>query len=34
MKVTLSQALIRKTLGRLPEETVDQIVKKLVSVIG
>jgi mRNA interferase MazF len=32
--VTLSQALIRKTLGRLPVETVDQIVRKLVSVIG
>jgi mRNA interferase MazF len=32
--VTLSQALIRKTLGRLPAETVDQIVGKLVSIIG
>ena len=32
--VTLSQALIRKPLGRLPVETVDQIVRKLVSVIG
>jgi mRNA interferase MazF len=32
--VTLSQALIRKTLGRLPQETVDQIVGKLVSIIG
>jgi len=32
--VTLSQALIRKKLGRLPVETVDQIVRKLVSVIG
>jgi mRNA interferase MazF len=32
--VTLSQALIRRTLGRLPEETVDQIVRKLVSIIG
>jgi mRNA-degrading endonuclease toxin of MazEF toxin-antitoxin module len=32
--VTLSQALIRKTLGRLPEETVDQIVGKLVSIVG
>jgi mRNA interferase MazF len=32
--VTLSQALIIKKLGRLPVETVDQIVRKLVSVIG
>ena len=32
--VTLSQALVRKTLGRLPQETVDQIVGKLVSIIG
>ncbi|MGH7825379.1 MAG: type II toxin-antitoxin system PemK/MazF family toxin [Candidatus Binatia bacterium] len=32
--VTLSQALIRKTLGKLPAETVNQIVGKLVSVIG
>ena len=32
--VTLSQALIRKPLGRLPVETVDQIVRRLVSVIG
>ena len=32
--VTLSQGLIRKTLGRLTEETVDQIVGKLVSIIG
>ena len=32
--VTLSQTLIRKTLGRLPAETVDQIVGKLVSIIG
>jgi mRNA interferase MazF len=32
--VTLSQALIRKTLGRLPEETLDQIVGKLVAIIG
>jgi len=32
--VTLSQGLIRKTLGRLPEETVNQIVGKLVSIIG
>jgi mRNA interferase MazF len=32
--VTLSQALIRKPLGRLPAGTVDQIVRKLVSVIG
>jgi mRNA interferase MazF len=31
--VTLSQALIRKTLGKLPAETVDQIVGKLVSII-
>jgi mRNA interferase MazF len=32
--VTLSQALIRKPLGRLPVETVDQIVRKLISIIG
>ena len=32
--VTLSQALIRKSLGRLPVETVDQIVRKLVSVMA
>ncbi len=32
--VTLSQALIRKKLGRLPVETVELIVRKLVSVIG
>jgi mRNA-degrading endonuclease toxin of MazEF toxin-antitoxin module len=32
--VTLSQTLIRKTLARLPGETVDQIVSKLISVIG
>jgi mRNA interferase MazF len=32
--VTLSQALIIKKLGRLPVETVDQIVRKLISVLG
>ena len=32
--VTLSQALIRKTLGKLPVETVDRVVEKLVSIIG
>lgn len=31
--VTLSQALVRKTVGRVPEETVDRIVKKLVSIV-
>ncbi len=32
--VTLSQALIRKTVGRIPAETLDRIVGKLVSIIG
>ena len=31
--VTLSQALIRKTIGRLPAQTVDHIVAKLEAVI-
>ncbi len=32
--VTLSQALIRKTVGRLPTESLDRIVGILVSIIG
>ncbi len=31
--VTLSQALVRKTVGRLPAESVDRIVEKLVSIV-
>ena len=31
--VTLSQALVRKTVGRVPAETVNRIVEKLISIV-